>query len=95
VPKGDLQQGDVVSVSIPAYSSYVSTFVIFVLPLLLFMAGAAVGWMAERRTTSDDLPMVLGGLCGFALGVVIAVIVNHMMSNVSKLDVQRPRQTRG
>jgi len=88
VPRGELKAGDVVCVSIPAYRSYLSTLVVLGLPAALFAAGATVGWLLEERAGAHDLGVIMGGLCGFAVAVVVAVLVNRKLYDSAKFDVR-------
>jgi len=89
VPRGDLQEGEIVSIGIPEYSSYLSTFVILGLPVILFIAGAVAGWFLEGRAGGHDMGIIMGGLCGFVVAVFVAVIVNRKLSDVANSDVRR------
>jgi positive regulator of sigma E activity len=92
VGRSDLEQGDVVCVSIPAYAGYVSTLAVFVLPIVLMIGGAIVGWLVEGKTASHDLPIIIGGVCGFALAVVVAAFINRRMTTPGGLQVRRLKQ---
>lgn len=92
VERGDLEEGDVVCVSIPAPSGYMSALILFVLPMALFVLGAVIGWIAKGKAPGDDMPVIIGGICGFALAVLVAVIVNRRASNAQNLEVRRVRQ---
>jgi positive regulator of sigma E activity len=89
VPRGDLEEGERVCVSVPLYAGYLSTLVVFVLPIVLALAGGVVGWVLEGRTTAHDLSIIVGGLCGFAVAVAVAALVNRRLSSEANLEVHR------
>jgi positive regulator of sigma E activity len=92
VPRGDLERGDMVCVSIPARAAYVGMFVVFVLPVLLFVLGAGIGWLVRGRAAGNDIPIIIGGLCGFVLAVIVAVLVNRKMASTQDIQVRRVRE---
>jgi positive regulator of sigma E activity len=92
VPRGELQEGDVVCISIPAYNSYLRTFVVLGLPLILFVVGAAAGWFVEGRTGVHDMGIIIGGVCGFVAAVIGATIVNRKLSDAANCDVRRVKE---
>jgi positive regulator of sigma E activity len=94
VPRGGLEQGDRVSVTLPVYAGYVSALVVFALPVVLFLVGAGVGWFLAGQEGGSDAPVVVGGLCGFGLAVVVAVVVNRHMGAGRVLQVRRLEQPR-
>jgi len=76
VPRGDLEAGESVLISIPAYAGYLSMFLVFVLPLGLFVAGILVGGRLEGATGTHGGPTLAGGLAGFLAGFALAVAFN-------------------
>ncbi|KPK62428.1 MAG: hypothetical protein AMK73_06140 [Planctomycetes bacterium SM23_32] len=89
VPRGELEQGDEVCVAVPAYAGYVSALVVFALPILMFVVGAAVGWAVGGQDAANDAPIIVGGLGGFALAVLVAVLVNRRLGAARALQVRR------
>jgi positive regulator of sigma E activity len=94
VPGEGLEVGDTVQVAIPAYTGYLSTFVVFILPIGLFVAGMIVGGMLESGEAHDMGPLV-GGAVGFGIAVVIALAVNRMLGRADRFEVRRIRQGQG
>jgi len=91
VERGDLEEGDTVQVSVPAYAGYVSTFPLFVLPMILTIAGLPVGGWLEGGGSAHGMPTIIGGVLGFLLAVLIAVVVNRALSDARNYEVQRLR----
>jgi ethanolamine transporter EutH len=63
-----------------------------VLPVLLFVLGAAIGWLVRGRAAGNDIPIIIGGLCGFVLAVIVAVLVNRKMASTQDIQVRRVRE---
>ena len=61
VQREDLEEGDVVSVSVPAYLGYVSTLTAFGLPGLTFLIGALIGAAIEGNQEAHGMPIIVGG----------------------------------
>jgi len=80
-----LEPGEAVRVSVPGYAGYVSSLVVFLLPVALFMAGVLVGGLFEGAEGARGTASVLGGVCGFALAVLIAVAVNRLLRNAYRV----------
>ncbi|MFO7956856.1 MAG: SoxR reducing system RseC family protein [Candidatus Brocadiia bacterium] len=89
-----LEVGDTVQVAIPAYTGYLSTFVVFILPIGLFVAGMIVGGMLESGQANDMGPLI-GGAVGFGIAVAIALAVNRMLGRADRFEVRRIRQGQG
>lgn len=90
-PEG-LEIGDTVQVSMPAHGGYLSAFVLFVLPPVLFVAGILVGGAVADQGGADDLSIILGGVCGFGLAVAIALLVNRILNRPGRFEVQHVKQ---
>lgn len=88
-----LEEGDFVCISVPVYTAYLSTLVIFVLPIVLLIAGGAVGWLVEGRTVAHDMSIIIGMACGFTLAVLVAIIVNRRMAAGGGIEVRRLKRT--
>jgi positive regulator of sigma E activity len=67
VERGDLEEGDTVRVSAPAYAGYLATLVVFILPLVLFVAGVVVGGRLEPSGGAHGTPTAIGGVLGLLL----------------------------
>lgn len=89
-----LEVGDTVQVAIPAYTGYLSGFVVFILPIALVVAGIAVGGMLEPGQANDIGPIV-GGVIGFALAIGVAVAVNRALGRAERFEVRRIRRGGG
>ncbi|MHC4592187.1 MAG: SoxR reducing system RseC family protein [Planctomycetota bacterium] len=92
VARDALKEGDVVRVSVPAYVGYLSSFVVFVLPIVLIVTGAIVGWIAKGEAAAHDTPIIVGGVCGFVLAVAVALAVNHRLADARSFEVSRLEQ---
>jgi len=89
VERGDLEQGDRVSVRIPHANSYLAIALIFGLPLVLFMTGIGVG-QALQGGDEVGAYSVAGGLAGLALAFLIAWLANRAISRkVGPASVER------
>jgi len=89
--KGDLEEGDTVYVGIPAYAGYLSTFVVFILPLVLFVTGLLVGARWESGG-AHGLPTLVGAAIGFGTAVLIALAVNRWLADARRFSVRRVKQ---
>lgn len=90
VERDGLEVGETVEVSVPASSGYMSAFVLFVLPLLLFIGGMFLGAQFQTQATGNDLTTLAGGFGGFALGILVAVLYNkHLAAEGAKPEVRR------
>ncbi len=89
VPGTGLEEGDTVKVSVPAYVGYLSTVVVFVMPLVLAIVGFALGARFEDTPEAQGMPTIVGGVAGFALAVVIAMLVNRALTNARSCEVQQ------
>lgn len=92
VNRGELEEGDVVAVSAPAYLESMGVVTVFVLPLALAVAGAAVGLAMEGGSGSHDMAPIIGALAGFAVAVGLAAVVNRVLSRPGLFRVRRIRQ---
>ena len=79
VERGDLEQGDRVSVRIPHANAYLAMALIFGLPLALFMVGIAAG-QALQGGDEVGAYSVVGGLVGLALAFLIAWLANRAIA---------------
>lgn len=80
VPAGDLREGERVKARIPRVNPYLSMFLVFALPLALFMTGIAVGQHVqggERLGGSS----AIGGILGLIVAVLIALLMNHLLTS--------------
>jgi len=91
VPGEGLEVGDTVQVAIPAYTGYLSTFVVFILPIALFVVGMVVGGMLESGQANDMGP-IIGGAVGFGIAVAVALVVNRMLGRADRFEVRRISQ---
>ena len=89
VPGAGLEQGDTVSISQPAYLDYLSTVVVFVLPLLLIIAGGVIGWALSGGEGGGEAGGIVGGLSGFAVAIGLAMVVNRWASHARNMEVKR------
>jgi positive regulator of sigma E activity len=73
---GDLSVGDAVKVTFPYSSTWAQTSVVFVVPLLLMLAGAVAGFLVAGAAGISgggaDLTAAAGGVAGIAAGMIIA-----------------------
>ncbi len=87
-----LQEGDAVCLSIPASAGYMSAFVLFGLPVILMVAGGAIGSAVAGDGSQAELPLIIGGLAGFLLGLATAVLVNAKVAGSGFIRVRRAGQ---
>ena len=88
VRRGELKEGDWARITMPACSGYVSTLVVFVLPMLMFIGGMIAG-SAIQPGSGNDMTTVLGGVVGFALAIGVAVLVNKKLTGADNFVVER------
>jgi positive regulator of sigma E activity len=86
---GSLQVGDRVEVSIPGWDAYVGILSLFVLPVVLFVVGAAVGTGFEAPGGSYGTPTVVGGLLGFGAAAAVGIGVNRLVDRPGRYPVRR------
>lgn len=89
VDRTGLSVGDRVMVSTPAYLSYVSVLVLFVLPLALAVLGGWIGAAIEGDSVAHDMPIILGGVAGIAVWVPVALLVNRRLSHPGNTRVRK------
>jgi len=90
VERNGLEAGDDVEVTMPAASGYLSALVVFGLPLVLFVVGMLIGGQFEPAGGANDMATIIGGVCGLAVAVVIAIFVNRALSTgKNRLQVRR------
>ncbi len=89
MPAAGLEMGDRVRVSLPVYTGYLGTFVVFFLPLLLVVAGMLVGSAFGEGSGAVDAPTAAGGAAGFALAVAVGWMVNRFLSSADRNQVAR------
>jgi positive regulator of sigma E activity len=87
VPCGDLAEGDRVRLVVSPGSAYRSIVLLFGLPMGLAVVGYFVG--ARLAGTARDVGGFLGCVGGFALAIVIALVVNRRLAGVSDLVIER------
>ncbi len=92
VPRGNLEEGDAVAVSAPAYVEHVGMVTLFVLPLVFAVAGAAVGVAMEGEAGAHDMTPIVGGVVGFLAAIGVASVVNRVLSRPGVFEVRRIRQ---
>jgi hypothetical protein len=88
LPRGDLQEGDTVRVTVPTGASYLSILLVFVLPILLAVVGFVGGSLLEPQAI-EGWGGILGGLGGLVLAVTVAVLANRRLGGISRLHVER------
>ena len=88
VDSGDLQQGDRVMVRIPHVNANISMLLLFVLPMVMFFVGAAVGG-AFGETGRVGMPSLLGGGAGFGLALALAWAVNRKLTRGAAPQARR------
>lgn len=86
--RGDLAEGDTVHVAIPGYLGYLSILLVFVLPVVFFVAGILVGGQLEGGTAAHGMTTVMGGVCGFALAVLVAMLANRKLGRAGNFEVR-------
>ncbi len=89
VDRDGLEEGQTVRVAMPGYLGYLSTFVVFGLPVLLFVAGILVGGLLEGGTEARGILSAAGGVFGFLLGVLVAVVVDRRLAGSRSFRVSR------
>ena len=89
VERSGLEQGDTVRVFVPAYTGYLSTLVVFVLPLVLTIVGLLLGSGLEPSEGAHGTSTVVGGIAGFLLAVAVALLVNRWLTGTGHYDVQQ------
>lgn len=79
VDANDLEDGDRVRARIPRVNPYLSMFLVFGLPLALFMTGIMVGQRVqggERLGTAS----AIGGIVGLMVAMLFALLMNHLLT---------------
>ena len=89
VDRGELEEGDLVCLSIASRTGYLSAFIVFGLPLILMVGGSVLAAALATNSTSGELPAIVGGLAGFVLGIVAGVVVNRRVADASCIEVRR------
>jgi positive regulator of sigma E activity len=90
VDRNGLKAGDNVQVMVPAVSGYVSVLVVFVLPMVLFIAGILIGQQFEPPGGANGLATIVGGLAGVGVAVLVAMAVNRLLTGGrSNIQVRR------
>jgi hypothetical protein len=92
VQRGELEEGDVVSVLVPAYLGYVSTVAAFGLPAVGFIAGALIGAAVEGHSEAHGMAIIVGAVGGLLAGVGIAMLVEHRFINNAAYEVRRLKE---
>lgn len=87
VKRSDLREGDCVRITMPVCSGYLSALVVFVVPMVLTIAGMLVGARFEPDSGAGAATLVGGG-AGFALAVVIALLVNGAVTGRRRYVVE-------
>jgi len=88
VPAGELNEGDPVSVLVPTVNAYLSMFLVFVLPVMLFFAGAYIGRAFEEGENLGGVALGVGG-AGIVLAFVIAAVVNRIIMRKASIEVRK------
>ena len=88
VPRGDLKEGDRVSVRIPRVNTYLSMALVFGLPLVLFLAGMAIGRQLEGDEPVGNMA-ALGGILGIIVAFLIAWLVNRAIMQRAAPEARR------
>ena len=88
VDRGDLQKGERVLARVPRLNQYLSIFLVFGLPLVLFSVGITVG-LAFGEEKQVGSTAVLGGLAGLALAFALSWLVNRLLVSKSPPRVSR------
>jgi hypothetical protein len=89
VQQSYLEVGDTVQVSVPAYTGYLGIVSVFVLPVVLFVAGLIVGSLLEDGSGAHSTPTLAGGFLGFMLAVAIAAGANKWLGSAGRFEVRR------
>jgi positive regulator of sigma E activity len=89
VPAGEFKEGDRVAVHIPQINSYLNMFLVFGLPLVLFLAGGIVGHAIEGTKEIGGLTLLAASV-GFALAFVISGSINNRLWKHVTCRVQPP-----
>lgn len=85
-----LSVGERVELSIPGYRGYLSTLLVFVLPMAGFIAGMIVGAQFEP-TPAHDVATLIGGVIGLGAAVCVAVAANRLLTRLGgDIEVRRP-----
>jgi positive regulator of sigma E activity len=92
VRRGELEEGDVVSVSVPAYLGYVGTAAAFGLPAVCFIAGALIGAGFEAGSEAHGMPIIVGAVCGLLAGFGLAMLVERRIADSSAYEVRRVKE---
>ena len=89
VPAGQLKQGERVSIRIPQVNAYLSMFLVFGLPMLLFFAGIFVG-RALEQTERIGTGALVGGVLGLFIAFFIAAVVDRAFRRKAQPEVCGP-----
>ncbi len=92
VPADGLEKGDRVKARIPRVNPYLSMFLVFALPLALFMTGIAVGQHfqgVQRLGTAS----ATGGILGLIIAIMVALLMNHLLTKNAHPTAQKMEAT--
>ncbi|MFO8006472.1 MAG: SoxR reducing system RseC family protein [Candidatus Brocadiia bacterium] len=89
IPRRDLRNGDTIRISSPTYAGPVSILVVFVLPIVLGAVGLLAGSLLEPSLRLEGFGAILGGVAGLGIAIVIALLTNRRLSDVTTYQVQR------
>jgi len=88
VDRGTLGEGDHVRLTVPTCSGYTGMLLMFMMPMALFILGAALGAATEPPDAGSGVPTILGGIAGLVLAIIIAAAVNHHITGRHKIQVE-------
>jgi len=87
VPRGGLRAGDRARLHVPARSAYRSMLVVFLLPMILVVAGMLAG--VEVGEDHGGLAAAVGAIAGLAVAIAVALLVNRRLAGISDCEVER------
>ena len=88
VPAAGLSEGDHVSLLVPTVNAYLSMFLVFILPVMLFFAGAYVGRAFEEGEHLGGVALGVGG-AGIVVAFIIAAMVNRIILGKAAIQVRK------
>jgi len=93
--RNGLQPGDTVRVRVPAFTGYLSIAVVFILPVLLFSVGIALGGALAGGGARDGTLSIVLGIAGLAIAFAVAWAVNRFLTERYPPVIERLGPTPG
>lgn len=78
------EEGTLVDIDIPSGSLNLASFYIYGLPLILIVAGIALGVLGFQQTSLEPYAEILGFLVGLVVGLVYYVVIFRRQYSIAK-----------